>query len=81
MSNIRTNPYEYTMSTVKSISFNCRKNKDETISEIEPIDQNKNQEVRYSLKEFTEEVVKDYFAKNINLKFDFNYSIKRLIFK
>ncbi len=77
MSNIRTNPYEYTMSTVKSAFHSiAEKIKDETISKIEPIDQNKNQEVRYSLKkEFTEEVVKDYFAKNINLKFNFDNSL------
>ena len=77
MSNIRTNPYEYTMSSVKSAFHSiAEKIKDETIFKIEPIDQNKNQEVRYSLKkEFTEEVVKDYFTKNINLKLNFDNSL------
>ena len=69
MSNIKTNPFEYTMSTVKA-AFNsiAERIKDKSIFEIEPIVQDKSKEVRYSKKiEFNEKVVKNYFTKNIDL--------------
>jgi len=70
MSNIKTNPFEYTMSTVKSAFHSISERiKDKSIFEIKPDIQNKANEIRYSRKiEFNEEVVKNYFNKEINLK-------------
>jgi len=70
MSNIKTNPFEYTMSTVKSAFHSIfERIKDKSIFEIKPVIQNKNNEIRYSKKiEFNEEMVKNYFNKEINLK-------------
>ena len=69
MSNIKTNPFEYTMSTVKAAFHSIAERiKDKSIFEIEPIAQDKSKEVRYSKKiEFNEKVVKNYFTKNIDL--------------
>ena len=75
MSYLKTNPFQYTMSTIKS-SFHsiAERIKDGSIFTIKPLIQNKVKEVRYTKKkEFTEEVVKEYFEKKINLnskKFD-----------
>ena len=75
MSNIKTNPFEYTMSTVKAAFHSIAERiEDKSIFEIKPIIQNKKNEIRYSKKiEFNDEVVKKYFNKEINLnskKFD-----------
>lgn len=75
MSNFKTNPYEYTMSTIKSAFHSiCKKIKDESIFKIEPIVQDRNKEIRYSKKkQFNEEIVQEYFKKKIDLdknKFD-----------
>ncbi len=75
MSNIRTNPFEYTMSTVKSAFHSISKRiQDKSIFEMKSVTQNKDNEIRYSKKiEFNEEIVKNYFKKEINLnskKFD-----------
>ena len=75
MSNIKTNTFEYTMSTVKSAFHSiAEKIKDKSIFEINPTIQNKDNEIRYSKKiEFNEKVIKNYFKKKINLnskKFD-----------
>ena len=75
MSNIKTNPFEYTMSTVKSAFHSITERiKDNSIFKINPIDQDKSKEFKYSKKnEFNEEIVKKYFKKKINLnskKFD-----------
>ena len=75
MSNLKTNPFEYTMSTVKSAFHSIAERiKDGSIFTIKPIVQDKIKEVRYSKKsEFSEEVVREYFEKKINLnskKFD-----------
>ena len=69
MSNIKTNPFEYTMSTVKAAFHSIAERiKDKSIFEIEPIVQDKSKEVRYSKKiEFNEKVVKNYFTKNVDL--------------
>ena len=69
MSNIKTNPFEYTMSTVKAAFHSIAERiKDKSIFEIEPIVQDKSKKVRYSKKiEFNEQVVKNYFTKNIDL--------------
>ena len=75
MSNLKTNPFEYTMSTVKSAFHSIAERiKDDSIFTIKPILQDKIKEVRYSKKsEFSEDVVREYFEKKINLnskKFD-----------
>ena len=75
MSNLKTNPFEYTMSTVKSAFQSIAERiKDGSIFTIKPLVQDKIKEVRYSKKsEFSEGVVKEYFKKKIDLnskKFD-----------
>ncbi len=75
MSNIKTSPFEYTMSTIKSAFHSISERiKDNSIFKINPLVQNKSKEIRYSRKnEFNEEIVKEYFEKEINLnnkKFD-----------
>ena len=75
MSNIKTNPFEYTMSTIKSAFHSIAERiKDNSIFKINPVIQDKSKEIRYSKKnEFNEEIVKEYFKKEINLnnkKFD-----------
>ncbi len=69
MSNLKANPFEYTMSTVKSAFHSIAKRiKDESIFEIKSISQNKDNEIRYSKKiEFNEEIVKKYFKKEMDL--------------
>ena len=78
MSNIKTNPFEYTMSTVKSAFHSISTRiKDESIFDIKPITQDKSKEIRYSKKsEFDEDVVKKFFNKKIDLiSKDFNESL------
>ena len=75
MSNIKTNPFEYTMSTVKSAFHSIAERiENKSIFEIKPDIQNHANEIRYSSKiEFNDEVLKKYFNKEINLnskKFD-----------
>ena len=75
MSNLKTNPFEYTMSTVKSAFHSIAERiTDGSIFTIKPLVQDKIKEIRYSKKnEFSEEVVKEYFEKKIDLnskKFD-----------
>ena len=75
MSDLKINPFEYTMSTVKSAFHSVAKRiEDGSIFTIKPLNQDKVSEVRYSKKsEFNEDVVKEYFEKKINLnskKFD-----------
>ena len=70
MSNLRSNPFEYTMSTVKSAFHSITERiKDNSILQIKPEVQNKKQEIRYSKRvDFNEEVIKSFFKKEINLK-------------
>ncbi len=78
MSNLKTNPFEYTMSTVKSAFHSIAERiKDGSLLTIKPYIQEKNKELRYTKKsEFTEEIIKKYFQKKINLnKKKFNYSL------
>ena len=78
MSNIKTNPFEYTMSTIKSAFHSIAERiKDNSIFKINPVMQDKSKEIRYSKKnEFNEEIVKDYFKKEINLNYKkFDYSL------
>ena len=84
MSNLKTNPFEYTMSTIKSAFHSIAERiKDGSIFTIKPIVQDKIKEVRYSKKsEFSEELVKEYFEKKIDLnskKFD-NFLLKEPFF-
>tara|TARA_B100000427_G_C15458006_1_gene572719 strand:- start:133 stop:918 length:786 start_codon:yes stop_codon:yes gene_type:complete len=75
MSNLKTNHFEYTMSTVKSAFHSIAERiKDGSIFTIKPVVQDKVKEIRYTKKvDFNEEVVKEYFEKKIDLnskKFD-----------
>jgi len=78
LSNLKSNPFEYTMSTVKSAFHSIvERIKDKSIFNIEPMTQDKSKEIRYSKKvEFNEEVIKNYFSKSINLNSkQFNLSL------
>lgn len=70
MSNLKNDPFEYTMSTIKSAFYSiATRIKDGSIFKIKPVFQDKKKEIRYSKKnEFNEEIVKEYFKKKINLK-------------
>ena len=72
LSQIKNNPFEYTMSTVKSAFHSLTERiKNESIFSIQPEIQNKDKEVRYSKKdEFNEDVVKLFLNKQINLNSD-----------
>ncbi len=69
VSNIKTNPFEYTMSTVKSAFHSITERiQDNSIFKIKPVVQEKNKEIRFSKKkEFDEITVKKYFEKKIDL--------------
>ena len=75
VSGLKTNPFEYTMSTIKSAFHSIAERiRDGSIFNIHPIIQDKNKEIRYSKKnDFNENIVKEYLEKEINLnkkKFD-----------
>ena len=75
MSNHKNNPFEYTMSTLKSAFHSIAERiNDKTIFDSKPIIQDKSKEIRYTKKiDFNEEILKNYFCKDINLeskKFD-----------
>jgi|TARA_Y100000294_G_C8539009_1_gene330354 methionyl-tRNA formyltransferase len=80
LSQIKNNPFEYTMSTVKSAFHSLAERiKNESIFSIQPEIQNKNKEVRYSKKdEFNEDVVKLFLNKQINLN---SYKFDKKLFK
>ena len=69
MSNLKTNPFEYTMSSVKSAFHSMAERiKDGSIFKIKALIQDKKKEIRYSKKiDFKEEIVREYFEKKINL--------------
>ena len=69
MSNIKDDPFEYTMSTIKSAFHSIAERiEDGSIFKIKPLEQDKNKEIRCSKKsEFNDEVVNDYLKKKINL--------------
>ena len=69
MSNLKTNPFYYTMSTIKSAFHSIAERiKDGSIFTIKPLVQDKGKEFRYTKKSnFNEEVVKEYFKKKIDL--------------
>ncbi len=78
MSSVKKNPFEYTMSTVKS-AFNSliHKINEKSIFKIKPEMQNQRKEIRYSRSnEFVEEIVIDYFKKKIDINSkNFNNSL------
>ena len=69
MSKIKSDPFKYTMSTVKSAFHSIvERISDNSIFKIKPLDQNKKKELRYSKKiDFDEKVINEFFSKNINL--------------
>ena len=69
MSNLKTNPFEYTMSTLKSAFHSIGDRvKDGNILKIKPVFQDKNKEIRFSkINDFNENIVTEYFKKDINL--------------
>ena len=70
MSDIKTDPFEYSMSSVKSAFHSlAKKIKDKSIFSITPLIQNLDLEIRYTKKiEFNETIVKEYSQRKINLK-------------
>lgn len=81
MPNIATNPYEFTMSTIKSAFHSiCERIKDESLFKITPVSQDKSKQIRYSrINEFNEVSLKLYLEKKIqlkNIKFDNSFLIK-----
>ena len=78
MSNLKTNPFEYTMSTVKSAFHSIAERiNDGSIFKIKSVFQDKSKEIRYSRKkEFNDKILKRYFEKDINLtKYEFDNSL------
>ena len=73
LSNIRTDPYTYTMSCVKSALHSIAERiKNKEIFYIESENQNKYREIRYSRKvDFNDRVVREFLNKDINLDFKF----------
>ena len=69
LSEIKDDPFVYTMSTVKSAFHSLAERiKNESIFKYSPEIQNKSKEVRYSKKDqFNEEIVKLYLLKKIDL--------------
>ena len=69
MSGLKTDPFEYTMSTVKSAFHSIAERiRDRSLFTIKPSVQDRSKEIRYSKKnEFSEEVVKDFFEKKVDL--------------
>ena len=75
MSHVKTNPFEYTMSTVKAAFHSITERiADNSIFKINPLIQDKQKEIRYSKKiDFSTEIIKIFLKKEINLnikKFD-----------
>ncbi len=70
MSKIKDNPFNYTMSTVKSAFHSIyEKIKNRSIFDLVPINQDKNKEIRFSRKiDFNEDVIKKYLNKKIDLQ-------------
>ena len=76
MSNIKDNPFIYTMSAVKSAFLSLRERiKNKSIFQLNSIVQDKSKQIRYSKKtDFNDVIVNKYFLKKINLnykKFDY----------
>ena len=69
LSQIKTNPFDYTMYSVKSAFHSVSERiKNNSIFEIEPKTQNTSNEIRYTRKsEFNDDILTKYFSKEINL--------------
>ena len=69
MSKEKNDPFEYTMSTVKSAFHSIvDRIKDKSLLKLKPLKQNKSNEIRYSKKvEFNDKIINEYFSKNIDL--------------
>lgn len=77
MSNLKTTPFEYSMSAVKSAFLSLlNKIKDRSLFEIKPINQEQSKQIRYTKKiDFNNTILEDYLKKKINLQsknFDFS---------
>ena len=70
MSRLKSDPYEYSMSTVQSAFHSVYERiKNKSILDIKPEVQDKKNQIRYSRKqEFNETIVEEYLNKKINLK-------------
>lgn len=70
LSQIKTNPFDYTMYSVKSAFHSVSERiKNNSIFEIEPKAQNTSNEIRYTRKsEFNDDVLTKYFSKEIDLE-------------
>ena len=77
MSNIKSDPFIYTMSTVKSAFYSIvERIKNESIFQIKPEKQDKSLQVRYSKKiDFNENVIQDYLSKKVDLSKKFDNSL------
>lgn len=78
MSNIKENPFIYTMSTVKSAFLSIGERlKNRSLLKLNSIIQDKSNQIRYSRKsEFSNEIVSEYFSRKIDLNFKkFNYGM------
>ena len=69
LSNIKTDPFEYTMSSVKSAFHSIAKRiNDNSILKIQPLVQDNSKEIRYSQKkDFNDKIVNEFFEKKIDL--------------
>ena len=69
MSEMKIDPYEYTMSTVKSAFHSlAQRINDKSIFDIDPLIQKKSHEIRYSKKiDFNEKIVGEFLQKKIDL--------------
>ena len=69
LSEIKDDPFLYTMSTVKSAFLSLAERiRNQTIYKYLPEQQNKSKEIRYSKKnEFNDKIVKSFFSKKIDL--------------
>ena len=69
MPNIKTNPFEYTMSATKSALYSVvERIKNNSILKFKPHEQNKKKEIRYSKKkDFNEKVANEFLIRKINL--------------
>ena len=76
ISNIKKDPFEYTMSTVKAAFISIVKRiKNKTLLDIKPTTQNKKFEIRYSKAiDFNDNILENFFKKKINLEKKFDFS-------
>ena len=76
ISDIKKDPFEYTMSTVKAAFISIvEKIKNKTLLDIKPTTQNKKFEIRYSKAiDFNDNILENFFKKKINLEKKFDFS-------